>query len=105
MIIQEQIEEIVERIVKNVKVKQIILFGSYAYGQPTSSSDIDLLIIKQSSNKPRYKRGSEIRKHLRGMKLAIDLLVYTEEEIEKWRDVKTSFIANIITKGKILYGT
>ena len=58
MIIQKQIEEIVKRIVDNYKPEKIILFGSYAYGIPTKDSDLDLLIVKNSSL-PRHKRARE----------------------------------------------
>ena len=102
MISQQQINEIVNRIVKNYLPEKIILFGSYAYGEPKENSDLDLLLVKDS-NIPRYRRGREVRKYLRGLKVPIDLIVYTNEEIQKWSNVKTAFITNIIKKGKILY--
>jgi len=102
MITKNQINEVVNRIVENYFPERIILFGSYAYGNPTKDSDLDLLIVKDS-NIPRYKRGREVRKYLRGLKVPIDLMVYTNEEIQKWRDVRTAFITGIMKKGKILY--
>ncbi len=102
MISQQQINEIINRIVKNYLPEKIILFGSYAYGEPKENSDLDLLLVKDS-NIPRYRRGREVRKFLRGLKVPIDLIVYTNEEIQKWSNVKTAFITNIIKKGKILY--
>ncbi|MBI3583717.1 MAG: nucleotidyltransferase domain-containing protein [Nitrospinae bacterium] len=103
MVAKEQIDEIVKRIVENYQPEKIILFGSYAYGTPSEESDLDLLIIKDSSL-PRYKRGREVRKYLRGLKLAIDLVVYTKEEIQKWSDVRTAFITTVVERGKVLYG-
>ncbi len=102
MVTKEQIDGIVNRIVENYHPEKIILFGSYAYGTPSEDSDLDLLIIKDS-NLPRYKRGREVRKYLRGLKLAIDLVVYTNEEVQKWSDVRTSFITTVVEKGKVLY--
>jgi predicted nucleotidyltransferase len=103
MVTKEQVDEIVKRIVENYRPEKIILFGSYAYGTPSEESDLDLLIIKDS-NLPRYKRGREVRKYLRGLKLAIDLVVYTKEEIQKWSDVRTAFITTVMEKGNVLYG-
>lgn len=103
MITKKQIDEIVRRIVENFKPEKIILFGSYAYGNPSEDSDLDLLIIKDS-NLPRYKRGREVRKYLRGLKVAVDLLVYTDEEVQKWKDVKPAFITTVTEKGRVLYG-
>jgi hypothetical protein len=37
------------------------------------------------------------------MKIAIDLIVYTNEEIRKWKNVKTAFITGVMEKGKVLY--
>jgi uncharacterized protein len=103
MINQEQIAEVTRRIVENYKPEKIILFGSYAYGTPTEESDLDLLIIKES-NIQRHKRGREVRKYLRGLKISVDLIVYTNEEIQKWSNFKPAFITTIIEKGKVLYG-
>ncbi len=103
LINKKQIDEIVRRIVENYKPEKIILFGSYAYGSPSEDSDLDLLIIKDS-NLPRYKRGREVRKYLRGLKVAVDLLVYTEDEVKKWSNVKPAFITTVTEKGRVLYG-
>ncbi|MCI0616306.1 nucleotidyltransferase domain-containing protein, partial [bacterium] len=102
VVTQAQIKEVTKRIVENYKPEKVILFGSYAKGNPTVDSDLDLLVIK-NSHLPRYKRGSEIRKHLRGMKIPIDLVVYTNEEIAKWQGVKMAFITTAIETGVVLY--
>lgn len=103
MITQEQIEEIIKRIIENYKPEKIILFGSYAYGHPTEDSDLDLLIIKDI-NIPRYKRAREIRKYLWGITdIPKDIIVYTQKEIDDWKKVEEAFITNVVKKGKILY--
>jgi len=100
---QKLIDEIVQRIVSNYKAEKIILFGSRAYGKPTKESDIDLLIIKHT-NLPRYKRARGVRKYLWGLTdTPKDILVYTPEEVEGWKNVEESFITSIIKKGKVLY--
>lgn len=98
-----QIDEIVQRIVTTCHPQKVILFGSHAYGQPDEDSDVDLLVIAESAL-PRYLRGREIRKCLRGSKIAVDLLVYTRDEIERWKDVKPAFITTVMEKGIVLYG-
>ncbi len=103
MLAQEQIEKILKRIVNRYKPDKIVLFGSYAYGNPTEDSDLDLLVVR-SSNLPRYKRAREIRKYLWEITdVPKDIIVYTPEEIEDWRGVEEAFITNIMKKGKILY--
>lgn len=104
MITQKQIEEIVGRIARNLKPEKIILFGSYAYGTPSEESDMDLLVVVKSSNQPRYKRAREIRKQLWGITdIPKDILVYTQGEIDEWKEVEEAFITSILKKGKVLY--
>jgi len=103
MISQEKINEVIDRIVKNINPEKIILFGSYASGNPSEDSDLDILIVKEM-RMPRYKRSREVKKHLRGMKIPIDVIVYTKKEIKEWEGTKTAFINQAIKQGKLLYG-
>jgi predicted nucleotidyltransferase len=103
LITKDQINQVVETIVQNVHPDKVVLFGSYANGNPNEDSDLDLLVVKDMSQK-RIQRGREIRKYLRGTGIPVDLLVYTPQEIEEWRDTKAAFITRIIEQGKVLYG-
>ena len=91
-----------DTIAKTMQLAKIILFGSYATNKVTENSAIDLLIIKDS-NLPRYQRARNIKKALRGLKVPLDLLVYTPKEIKKWGLAKTAFITQIMAQGKLLY--
>lgn len=103
MYTQEQINNVVSKIVQSVNPTKVILFGSYANGQPNENSDLDLLIIKNTDN-PLNKRASEIRQYLRGIKIPMDILVYTENEYKEQLNSKYSLLSNIVEKGKVLYG-
>ncbi len=103
MITEQQIEDTVQTIVNTIHPQKMILFGSYAEGNPSEDSDLDLLII-QDTNISRSKRGREVRKFLRRIKIPLDILVYTTQEIEEWQDVKEAFITQIMAKGKVVYG-
>ena len=96
------IQEIVDRIVASVDPRKIILFGSHAYGKPHVDSDVDILVIMESSL-PRYKRAVPIYNALAGLLVPKDVVVYTPEEIEAWVDVPQAFITSVMDKGKILY--
>lgn len=50
--IRQIILRMVEKIAKEYQPRKIILFGSYAYGEPTQDSDVDLLIIKNTDKRP-----------------------------------------------------
>ncbi len=96
------IEELVRRIVEAVHPEKIILFGSYAYGKPNEESDIDILVVMRS-NLPRYKRSIPIYRVLADLLIPMDVLVYTPQEIEAWKDVPQAFITTVLRRGKAIY--
>jgi uncharacterized protein len=102
MIEANKINEIVNRIAIQFNPVMIILFGSYAAGNPTNSSDLDLLIIKDT-NLPYHKRSFDIHKALIGLMVPIDILVYTQNEFEQERNESSSFLNSAIKTSKILY--
>lgn len=97
--------EIAKRIIAEYRPEKIILFGSYAYGEPTEDSDVDLLIIKNTDKRP-IDRWIEVKKLLRGttQNLPVSPLVYTEEEIRVRNAIKDFFIEEIFERGEVLYG-
>ena len=101
-ITNKKIDEISNIIAKNYAPDKIILFGSYATGNYNENSDLDLLIIKDVDI-PRYKRGQTVRKFLYGSMVPIDLVVYTNLELEKDRNTKYSFIYEALKTGKVIY--
>ena len=96
------LNEIVERVLQVTHPDKIILFGSYARGEATEGSDLDLLII-QSSTLPRYKRSTPVRLALRGLIPSKDIVVYTPEEVKEWETASTSFISTVLREGRVLY--
>lgn len=96
------IQEVADKIAKEFKPEKIILFGSWAWGEPTADSDIDLLVI-QDTNTPRRERVWQIRDKL-NLYMAMDLLVYTPAEIdEKIHGDRNLFIEDIVNNGQVLY--
>ena len=102
-ITEELIQEVKNRIVSGVHPEKIILFGSYAYGTPTKDSDLDLLVI-MPTDEPMHKRVLKIRKMLRDFRIPKDIMVYTPQEVEKWKNASTAFVTSILKKGKVIYG-
>ena len=102
MIDSAKIGDIALKIANKFNPEKIILFGSYAKGTQNKDSDIDLLII-QDTDLPSYRRGIEIRMSLIGIKMPIDILVYTRIEFEKEKQDKYSFLYSAIKTSKILY--
>jgi uncharacterized protein len=81
----------------------VILFGSRARGESRPDSDLDLLVIEPDFN----RRGDEygrLRKELRGLDVAIDLVIYRKREAEQWGSVPGSFLNRALGEGRVLAG-
>ena len=105
MITQLEIENVVSRIVAVCQPRRVILFGSYAAGTATEKSDLDLLVVTNQSREPRHRRARRVRQSLWGMTdVPKDILVYTENEINEWKNVEHSFIHSVLANGKTVYG-
>lgn len=96
------INTIVKRLVKNLDVVKVILFGSYVSGSPGKDSDLDLLVIINTEVKgiERYAMVSEL---LEPRKIPMDIIVKTPEEIKDRTKKFDPFMRNILQTGKILY--
>jgi len=89
---------------------KIVLFGSYANGNPTEHSDIDLMVILDNEHvsktyQERLDKKVYIRRLLReiNQEFAIDLLVYSKAELKKVKEYGNPFIIEVEKTGKIIY--
>ena len=101
MIEMQKIYELRDRIVKHFQPIKIILFGSYAYGQPTEDSDVDMLVIIPFEGRGAHK-SAEIAT-VTHPRFAVDLLVRTPEQVKTRLDLGDFFIREIVENGKVLY--
>ena len=74
----KEIIDILNKKLSPLNAKKIILFGSYAYGEPNENSDLDLCIIEDKIES-KIKEKTKIRKLLKDIKLPKDILVEEEE--------------------------
>lgn len=100
--VEQKLQTIVRTIVQKVHPEKIILFGSWAWGTPASSSDLDLLVIADTDRNLRELSG-EIRVELWGHRLPMDILVYTPGGIKRRLAMGDFFVRNILQKGRVLY--
>jgi predicted nucleotidyltransferase len=100
------IDKIVSIIVSLASPDQIILFGSYARGNNTEKSDIDLLIIKKG-----LKNGFDIIDSIymafyeNKIKIPVDLLTIDYDRYVKINNEIGYIYKTIKEQGKVLYGT
>jgi predicted nucleotidyltransferase len=102
MIDERKLQEAVQRIVVVAQPSRVLLFGSYGRGDADEDSDLDLIVIKRHVD----DRGEEMVR-LRGavghIGTGVDVLVYSEAEVEERRDWCTSPIYWALREGRTLY--
>lgn len=101
MVDQEKLDEIVRRIVEAVEPEKIILFGSAARGDSSSDSDVDVLVIKEGAD--HWQAATRIYRKLAGVRVAVDAVVVTPQDVERYRDSHALVIAPALREGKVLY--
>jgi predicted nucleotidyltransferase len=95
------LQALAKDIVRKFRPQRIILFGSYAYGQPTRESDVDLLVIMQTTLRP-IEQAVAIRQAV-DAPFPMDLLVRTPEQIERRLSLGDYFFKEIVSRGRVLY--
>ena len=97
------LDDILDRLVRELEPDQIYLFGSRARGDAHPDSDFDFLIVVTESPLPGYARDRLALRALRGIRVPVDAIVLTREEFDNKRQVVTSLPATVEREGKLLY--
>ncbi len=96
-----RIQSYCDAIAREFRPDQIILFGSYAYGQPTPDSDVDLLVILPFKGNDVAK-AIQIRSRF-DTPFPLDLIVRKPEFIARRRRERDMFIELVVTQGRVMY--
>lgn len=102
MIEARQIKDIVDKIATRYNPERIILFGSYAKGNFDDNSDLDFILVKDTST-PRQKRGIEVSSLFYGLLVPMDFKIYTSSEFEEELKDQYSFLTSALKNSKVLY--
>lgn len=95
---------ILESLVEAYQPERNYLFGSKARGDAGLDSDYDIMILVAESSEPAYRRAKHAYEVLGGIAMAVDVLVWTQEEFERDVPVVASLPAAIVREGRLLYG-
>ncbi len=100
----ELIEEAVRRLAGAVQPSaRVVLFGSHARGEAGEDSDVDLLVIEPGVS-DWMAESVRLRRVLRGLPAAFDVVVVAEEHAQEWKDVYGTIVHSALTEGRVLHG-
>ena len=100
------IRHIADVITHEASPVRIVLFGSCARGTQGRDSDVDLLVVEEQPFGPgrsRIREMNRLREALDSSKVPIDILVFSRDEVEKWKDTTNHIVRHALREGKILY--
>jgi predicted nucleotidyltransferase len=102
--IHDLINEIIQKLAGQIDLEKIVLFGSQITGKTDGYSDIDILIIAPSRERPLDRR-LKVRRLLHDLdkNIGLDILFYTPEEVEQFKDHPSSFLHHILATGVTVY--
>jgi predicted nucleotidyltransferase len=100
----DKINNIKESVLKFVPAKYIYLFGSYAYGNPTERSDIDIYVVTPDNINNFSELYAKIIGDLREKEIYFIDLLFGRESVFNTRKGKNIFEKTILQKGKVIYG-
>jgi uncharacterized protein len=83
--------------------EQILLFGSYARGDAHAQSDLDFLVIERTVEN-RAREMVRLRRALRPLRVAADVLVYSSEEVNRWGQQPGTALYWALREGRVVHG-
>jgi len=82
---------------------QIWLFGSQARGDARDDSDLDFLVIEPEVHN-RAQEMVRLRRALRPLRIAADVLVYSRDEVQCWRNEPGTALYWALKEGRVVHG-
>lgn len=98
--LEKELRRYVDLLIRHYHPEQIVLFGSLAEGKEHPYSDIDLIVVKETTRN-FWDRLVEVHRLLQPQ-VPLHLFVYTPDE---WRQMQERlfFQEEVLKKGKVLY--
>jgi uncharacterized protein len=98
----EQLRELVARIVMAVHPLRVVLFGSAARGEAGPQSDVDVLVV-MPDGAHRLNTAQAVYRNLAGVRVAVDVVVATEADMSDYKDSPGLIYREALKDGKVLY--
>lgn len=96
------IEEAGKRLAKAAPGARVILFGSRARDEARPDSDLDLLVIEPGEVTKRRAESARLRRELRGLEVALDVVVVSASHVDEWAKVPGTMVNEALREGRVL---
>lgn len=103
MISPDLMHAAVQTLARDARPQRIILFGSHARGDAGHDSDLDLLVIEEDVP-DRAREMVRLRRLLRPLRVPVDILVYSTDEVRRWGGQPGSALYWALREGRVVYG-
>ncbi len=100
------LRQMVQTIANEVAPETIILFGSRARGNARADSGVDLLVVESepfSPQRSRRKEAARLYMALRGLAVSKDILLYSRDEFERWKNSLNHVVGRAHREGRVLH--
>jgi predicted nucleotidyltransferase len=98
----ETVARLTQLLVEAAHPRLLILFGSHARGDAREDSDVDVMVVEERPA-DRLMEMVRLNRLLRGLEVAVDLLVVSEEKFNHWRDTPGNVYFEASSEGRVLY--
>jgi predicted nucleotidyltransferase len=103
MVTRDKIDAAVRILAEAANPARIVLFGSHARGDAGEDSDIDLLVIEPEVE-DRTREMVRLRRLLRPLRIPVDILVYSAEEVARWGEQPGTALYWALREGRVVHG-
>ena len=101
---QEKVDLVVKTAIEVAHPSRVFVFGSWARGEATDSSDLDLAVFVHDDRKAELgELRKEISRAIKDIRMSIDLVVATEGYAKEFISSVNSVYYKILHQGKLVY--